>query len=326
VTIDAANRPAGGVWQAPVALSDVEEKGRQGQVAIDASGDAVAAWSGFNGSNSLVQAAGYSATGPRLSEAVSFTVSPLSIWSTVGDTNWRFGDSSAAVGTDVTHTYAKAGSYTVTVESEDVLGNATKSSGQITIAPRIDRPEYQNWTLTGAIYDKRRGQAIALPQGSTFNGNGELNTETGTGSITGSVSLPPFKAGLKLFDILPVEVGLTLAEVGQLEGSISPNEAAPRTEALGIPLKLHLGITSLSMLGLTIPVACASSAPIVLDLADTLSDEAVLSGRWSFIGGTAIPRLNCQHGFLAPLVGLLVTSLLSGPEDAYALSFAPSDR
>ena len=251
-------------------------------------------------------------------------MSPLSVWSSIRQTQWNFGDGSTASGPSVTHTYAKAGSYPVTVESEDVLGNAAKTSARITIAPRIERPEYQNWTVNGAITDKKLNQAIALPQGSAFNGRGELNTETGAGSVSGGVSIPPFTTTLRPFGLLPVELGMTLTEVGQLEGSISPNEAVPAAEVLAIPLRLELGITSVSVLGLTIPVTCASSEPMALELADTLSEEGVLSGKWSFAGSTVLPSLNCQHEFLSPLVGLLLSSMLSGPKNAYALSFATS--
>jgi len=66
---------------------------------------------------------------------LAFSVSPLDVWSALGATSWTFGDGATANGTSVTHTYAAAGIYHVTLTSADVLGNTTSTSPTITIAP-----------------------------------------------------------------------------------------------------------------------------------------------------------------------------------------------
>jgi hypothetical protein len=55
--VQAAARPAGGVWQAPVNLSAAGQNAGNPQVAVDARGDAVAVWTSSNGTNDIVQAA-----------------------------------------------------------------------------------------------------------------------------------------------------------------------------------------------------------------------------------------------------------------------------
>ena len=139
--IQAAARPAAsGAWQSPVDLSAAGQNSFAPQVAFDPQGNAVAVWERFNGSNYIVQAAGYDAAGPQLRalsipgsgvarQTLSFSVSPLDVWSSLGPTSWSFGDGTGASGTAVTHAYSAAGSYRVTLTSADVLGNVSSTSG-----------------------------------------------------------------------------------------------------------------------------------------------------------------------------------------------------
>ena len=61
--VQAAARPAGGSFGAPVDLSVAGGNALVPQVAIDPAGDAVAVWTRFNGSNVIVQAAARPAGG-----------------------------------------------------------------------------------------------------------------------------------------------------------------------------------------------------------------------------------------------------------------------
>ncbi len=144
--IQSAVRPAGGSWHSPVNLSETGEAIGPA-VAIDPEGNAVAVWQHrVPNTNFVIQASGYDAAGPQLNDLsmpstgtagqpVAFSVSPLDVWSALGPTTWSFGDGSSATGASVAHAYAAAGSYEVTLESEDVLGNRTSTSGTIQIAP-----------------------------------------------------------------------------------------------------------------------------------------------------------------------------------------------
>lgn len=146
-TAVAASRPAGGSWPAPGAaetLSGAATIPVDQQLAVDSQGDAVAVWSVSDGSTNLVQAAGYDAAGPLLNGLsipasgtsgvpVTFSVAPLDAWSPVASTTWSFGDGQKGSDETLSHTYASAGAYTVTVTSADTLGNSTSESRTITI-------------------------------------------------------------------------------------------------------------------------------------------------------------------------------------------------
>jgi hypothetical protein len=55
--VQAAVRPAGGSWQAPVDLSAAGQNAGDPQVAFDSQGDGVAVWERYNGANDIVQGA-----------------------------------------------------------------------------------------------------------------------------------------------------------------------------------------------------------------------------------------------------------------------------
>jgi hypothetical protein len=176
--IQSSLRPTGASsWQTPVALSGEVRYSSRPVVAVDDEGNAVAAWeNGFGYGKGVLQAAGYDAAGPRLGGLsipstataglpVAFSVSPLDVWSTLGATRWSFGDGASATATSTTHTYAAPGSYTLTVTSEDVLGNATSSSQTIFLSPgaatRPRQPVISNARLTnGRFRVARRATAV----------------------------------------------------------------------------------------------------------------------------------------------------------------------
>ena len=149
--IQSAVRPAGsGDWQAPVNLSASDVRANNTQIAVDAQGNAVSVWRLENGSESIIQAAGYDA-GPLIAglevpktgtagKPVSFSCSPLAVWSALGVTDWSFGDGTGASGVSTTHVYTTPGDYTVTLNSVDALGNASSASATIAISPAHTTP------------------------------------------------------------------------------------------------------------------------------------------------------------------------------------------
>jgi hypothetical protein len=142
--IESSVRPAASAsWQAPVALSGAIPQASKPAIAMDSVGNAVAAWAVGND----IQAAGYD-VGPMLSvlaippagivgQALTFSVSPLAVWSALEETSWSFGDGTSANGAGVTHIYTAPGIYPVSVTSVDALGNATSTLVTITITPTM---------------------------------------------------------------------------------------------------------------------------------------------------------------------------------------------
>lgn len=72
--------------------------------------------------------------------SASFSVSPVDTWSALGATTWDFGDGTTATGTTATHTFAGAGDKTVTLSSEDALGNRTTRTLTVTVTAAPPKP------------------------------------------------------------------------------------------------------------------------------------------------------------------------------------------
>lgn len=178
---------------------------------------------------------------------------------------------------------------------------------------------FPNWTLSGSLTDKRLGQMVALPAGSTFNGSGELNTETGVGSVSGKLSVPAFTTWFKLFGVLPVGLGMSVSEVGTLAGTIAKSEPVPGDLVLSAPVAVDLGISSVHVLGLVIPTSCSTTEAIGLGLSTTLTHEELVSKGWGFSGATTVPPFQCEGGLLGSLFGRVLSALVSGPENQYAI-------
>jgi hypothetical protein len=187
---------------------------------------------------------------------------------------------------------------------------------------RIEHVEYTDFPAPGSLTINKLGQTIVLPQGSRFHGIGQLAPETGAGSVTGRFEVPAFTASLKLFSTLPVSFGLTLTQKELANGVVSAAETPQGDVVLKLPVSFNVGVTSVGLLGLRIPTACATREPMTLNLTDTLTDQELLRGPWHFSGTTSLPRFSCEGGFLGAVFGRLVSALLSGPENAYTLGIA----
>lgn len=189
----ASGLAASGSWQTPVSLSAAGKEAGEPQVALDAQGNAVAVWKRFDGADYIAEAAGFDAAGPLLNslaipatgtvgQSLAFSVSPFDVWSALGATSWSFGDGTSQMGTSVTHAYGAPGTYSVNVTSLDALGNATSTSGAISItapaaAPKVLAPVAPR--ITGARLShsrfrvSKRATAISaktkVPQGTSFH-------------------------------------------------------------------------------------------------------------------------------------------------------------
>jgi hypothetical protein len=175
-------------------------------------------------------------------------------------------------------------------------------------------------TLSGSVGDKKLGEPITLPAGSAFHGIVEVNSETGAGSVSGRLSIPAFTSALKFFGVLPVTLGMSISQVGPFEGTVAPSDTVPGDDTLQIPAKLNFGVTSLSLLGLTIPTNCSTTEPAAFHLGSTLTREELQKLAWNFVGRTTLPHFKCEGGFLGAAFGAILSTLLSGPENLFSLS------
>jgi hypothetical protein len=194
---------------------------------------------------------------------------------------------------------------------------------------------FVNWAVSGSLTPKKLNEPVVLPKGSTFNGVAVIGTLTPTelsGTVSGTLYVPPFKTTLKLGGVVPSEVGVTFTEAGKSEGTLS--EAAPGACAgspypgecavMKVTSKATIGITVVGLLGIDVPTECHTSEPVVFNLSTTLTLGELLDVGPHFTGTTTIPSIKCE-GLSGIVLGALVTELMSGPENPYALYIAPRE-
>jgi PKD domain/PASTA domain len=145
--VQVARRPAGGEWGSPEVLSNPEQAAVDPELAVDPAGNALAAWSHFGGTDSVIQADALDAAGPVFSglsvparasagARLTFMVSSFDVWTAlVDEPRWNFGDGQIAIGSTVHHTYSKRGSYSVTLRQSDEVGNESVVMRTISIGP-----------------------------------------------------------------------------------------------------------------------------------------------------------------------------------------------
>ena len=196
---------------------------------------------------------------------------------------------------------------------------------------------FHNWAVWGTLTDKKLNEAITLPKDSTFNGEGDITKFTATeleGTLHGKLHVPPFKATVKLGGEVPVEVGLTLTEVGESHGTLTP--APPSTPACvnarfagictetKVTSKAIVGITGTGLGGIELPAECQTSEPVTLELSTISSANEITAFGAHFTGETTIPSITCG-GLDGVLLGPIITELMSGPENPYSLHLAETE-
>jgi hypothetical protein len=134
---------------------------------------------------------------------------------------------------------------------------------------------------------------------------------------------------------IPETVGLSLTQVGTAEGHVAP---APRADCPGsvagetgsfcvnvsVPTKVNLAITVLGVLGVNVPTTCETSEPITFNLAANLTVRELIAPGPHFTGTTTLPPIVCS-GLEGPILDPVMTALISGPDNAYALSIGPQN-
>ena len=206
-----------------------------------------------------------------------------------------------------------------------------------TPAAAITEPvKFTNWAVWGSLTPKRLNEPVVLPKGSTFNGTSEV-TITPTefsGTLSGNILVPPFKASLKLVGLVPTTVGVTFTQVGPAEGALATAPAAdcsnPRFGTscvkLSVDTKADVGIAAAGILGIEVPTQCETSEPIAFHLSAYVPiEELILQDAGPhFTGTTTIPTISCG-GLTGIPLSVLLTTLMSGPENPYALNLGPNE-
>jgi hypothetical protein len=193
---------------------------------------------------------------------------------------------------------------------------------------------FKNWVASGTVTPKKLNEPITLPQGSTFNGEAILDAFSLTGTVSGNLYVPPFTAKMKLLGLVPDDVGVKLTQIGAAEGSIAPAPQADCPETtekvgsacvtLSVPARVQMALTVVGVLGINVPTTCETSEPIAFNLGGYHTLKELYDGP-HFTGTVTLPRIECD-GLEGATLAPLLTTLISGPENPYALSISPPSK
>lgn len=207
-TLYAALRPAGAgfVAAAPISGGLGAEEMQGAQVAMDPAGDAFAAWT-TGSAEHRVAVAMRDGTPPVLSgvvvpvggeagSAVAMSAAASDTWSSPVTIHWDFGDGATAIGDSVSHTYAKAGTKTVSIFATDAAGNTSASqTRQIVVAqaPPVQKTSKPNPKPTpvvlGVTVPKQAWKAIGKAKGLKLLCSLDAAGSCGaTAKVTGAVA------------------------------------------------------------------------------------------------------------------------------------------
>jgi PKD domain len=178
--IEGASGDLDGNWEPALALSPPGRWARNGNVAIDDQGNAVAVWRAAE--PWITQASILDVTAPELKavsipssagagQPVSFAASPFDAWSTVAPLAWSFGDGTSASGSAVTHTFAQAAKYRITVTATDAAGNQTSTTQLLDVTSSPASPAF---ATSKRIVLVKRGRAqleLSCPGTATCQGS-----------------------------------------------------------------------------------------------------------------------------------------------------------
>jgi len=200
---------------------------------------------------------------------------------------------------------------TVTTTTTTTKSTTTTTTTTTTEAAPVVK--FKNWVLKGSLTDKKLGEKITLPTGSTFNGEATL-----PGPLTGKTVVPPFKASVKIFGLLPITLGVTFTEAAPITGTVSISGS---NVTLTGTAKDNIGLTGVTLLGLNIPTACKTSSAVTFPLSTTEPVSSLEAGApITFNGTTTLPSINCEGGLLGSLFGTVITELMSGPNNPFTLT------
>jgi hypothetical protein len=190
----------------------------------------------------------------------------------------------------------------------------------------VYKPTEKKWIVSGNVLtDRHDGKAVTL-DGGTFNGSGEVDHETGAGSISGTISVPRDSSSVELGGSQgDPSLDIALKPVDPVAVSITDSGGL---EQLSIPLKVEIGFSKIG----NRPIDCEGAEPVQLKLTDTLDLEELLTQGWHFTGSAVIPEITCgehghQHTAEELSLGQALSSAFSGSESHFSLAItAPGSK
>ncbi len=180
--------------------------------------------------------------------------------------------------------------------------NANPSGGNFVVS-------LSKWKLSGTMtLATMQNQIVTLPAASTFTSDADITSRT---LKNGVMTVPNFKASLKVVGI-PTSVGLSISQVGPVDGSVSLDNAG-QLHIHGTA-KVNISITSLDGIGVG---SCTTETPVSLPLNFDGPVSAMGSGGLVFTGTTTFPKIK------GCLTSSIISALMSGPGQGYKFVVTP---
>lgn len=142
----------------------------------------------------------------------------------------------------------------------------------------------RDWQVGGTVDLAGLLSTLTLPAGAKFSADTNLTRST----LTGDLSIPPFQSNLKIANLLPIIVQVSIVPVGKTTGTATLDKEGQ----LHIRGKLLANI-ELESLGdkLSIPAGCVTSKPVEFPLDFDGPVSALGGGGLVFEGSTTFPQL-----------------------------------
>ena len=256
---------------------------------------------------------------PITSTTTTTTTTSSTPTTTTSTTSTSTTTTSSTSTTPTTTTTSTTTTPTTTTTSTTTTPTTTTSTttSTTTTTPSGIPVKFENWKLSGSLTDHKLNQTINLPEGCTFNGQATV-----PGSLEANTACPPFKATVKLFGFIPINLGLELVESGPVTGTIT-GSSTPGYVLIKATAKDNIKLTAVGLLGLNIPVSCETAEPVVFPLEATGPALEVIANGTTAKGETTLPSIRCGGGFLGGLFGAVITELMSGPHNPFTFKIAP---
>jgi hypothetical protein len=288
-------------------VTEIEGFNEKGERAIGPLTVACTAPAGVVVASIPIKAATTTSTTTSSPTTTTTTTSPTTTTTTTSPTT----TTTTTKSTTTTTTTTTKSTTTTTSPTTTTTTTTTSTSSNVT------EIKFENWKLTGSLTVKKLKEAINLPEGCTFNGHAFI-----PGALEGNTFCPPFKARIKLLSLLPTTLGLTLTESEPVHGTITPGHTSGDL-LFKATSKQNIGITSITLLGLTVPTNCTTETPVVFPLELEAPASSLVTGA-TFTGETTLPNVKCQGGLLGSALGQVISALLSGPNNPFSLTIKPS--
>ena len=321
--VEAASRQAGGAWSSSLALSASAQNAHSPQVAIDAAGEALAVWTRYDGSNTIVEgssaqiggawrgptqlsAPGQSAEAPQV--AVDPAGDALAVWSRSNGTNTIVEAASRQAGGAWSSSLALSASAQNAYSPQvaiDAAGEAlavwTRYDGSNTIVEGSSAQIGGAWR--GPTQLSAPGQSAEAPQvavdpagdalavWSRSNGTNtivEAASRQAGGAWAAPVALSSLGRSASALAIGADSWGDALASWQQLDGAHAVIEAAA-ADAAGPQLR-----------SLVIPTVGTVHQPVSFSVSPFDVWTPIAGTTWNFGDGASVPGTSARHGYARP--------------------------